>query len=54
MQVDLGVALIVAVQVGTTTALTVILRGIVARLDKQNNRIEKTEDRIIKHIEESH
>lgn len=39
MQVDLGVAMIIAVQVGTTTALTIILKGIISRLDKQNGNI---------------
>jgi len=54
MQIDLGVAMIIAVQVGTTTALSLILKGIIDRLDKQNGNIADSIKWQQHHIESLH
>jgi len=54
MQIALEVALIIATQVGTTTALSLMIRGINHRLDRQNGSIDKMKDWQQTHIENCH
>jgi len=54
MQVELEVALIMATQVGTTTALGMLLRMVIRRLDKQNGSIADGQKWQQHHIETCH
>jgi hypothetical protein len=58
MKLDFGtiitIAVIVGTQVASTTALSMLYRQIVKRLDVSNGRISKLEDRQLEHIEHFH
>jgi hypothetical protein len=54
MQIELAVAIIIAAQVGTTTALGVILKMVIKRLDKQNGSITDLQKWQLYHTENQH
>jgi hypothetical protein len=58
MNLDFGtvitITVIVGTQVASTTALSMLYRQIVKRLDISNGRISKLEDRQLEHVEHFH